>query len=60
MSFKLGFKVNPILRRHGWAPGASSDWNTKDIIKELSFWHEQGYEVLELLPDHYTQEGFAA
>ena len=58
MSFKLGFKVNPILRRHGWAPGASSDWNTKATVKELSFWHEQGYEVLELLPDHYTQEGF--
>ena len=37
MSFKLGFKVNPMLRRHGWAPGAGSDWDTEATIKELSW-----------------------
>ena len=58
MSFKLGLKLNPHLHRHGWAPGAGSDWDTKATVKELSFWREQGYEVAELLPDHYATEGF--
>jgi sugar phosphate isomerase/epimerase len=57
MAFKLGFKLNPILRRHGWAPKAGRDWDKSATAKELSFWREQGYEALELLPDHYTKEG---
>lgn len=57
MTFRLGFKLNPILRRHGWAPSAGSDWDKQATEKELSFWRNQGFEALELLPDHYTKEG---
>jgi sugar phosphate isomerase/epimerase len=57
MTFKLGFKVNPFLRRHGWRPGAGSDWDKAATVKELRFWHDQGYEALELLPDHYSGLG---
>jgi sugar phosphate isomerase/epimerase len=58
MGFKLGFKVNPFLHRHGWKPGAGADWNTAATVKELGFWHKQGYEVVEVIPDHYAREGF--
>ena len=57
MSYKLGFKVNPFLERHGWKQGALSDWDKASTVKELSFWHEQGYEAVEMLPDHYTGLG---
>lgn len=57
MSFKLGFKVNPFLQRHGWAPGAGSNWDTAATVKELRFWRDQGYEVVEVLPDHYSGLG---
>jgi sugar phosphate isomerase/epimerase len=57
MSFKLGFKVNPFLHRHGWVPGAGAGWDTAATAQELRFWHDQGYEAVEILPDHYSGLG---
>jgi sugar phosphate isomerase/epimerase len=57
VSFKLGFKVNPFLERHGWKQGALAEWDKAATIQELRFWREQGYEVVEMLPDHYSGLG---
>lgn len=57
MSFRLGFKANPFLRRHGWKAGAGTDWDREASRAELAFWKEQGFDVVEVLPDHYSQEG---
>ena len=55
--FKLGFKVNALLSKHGWKAGAGNGWDTAATVRELRFWHDQGYEAVELLPDHYTGLG---
>ena len=57
MSFTLGFKVNPVLRKHGWKPGGFSDWDRDATVKELAFWVNEGFIEHELMPDHYTEEG---
>jgi len=57
VSYKLGFKVNPFLVQHGWKQGAMQDWDKAATVKELRFWREQGYEVVEMLPDHYSGLG---
>ncbi|MBI4552687.1 MAG: TIM barrel protein [Candidatus Latescibacteria bacterium] len=54
---QLGFKVEGILKKYGWGPGAGTGWNTQKTVRELRFWHDQGFQVVEISTDLLSQTG---
>ncbi len=53
----LGFKVGDFLTKHGWAPGAGSAWDKAKTARELRFWRDQGFEVVEITADRSSKTG---
>ena len=53
----LGFKVNPMLEKHGWRPGALGDWDTAKNVKELRFYRDMGFEALEIVAERISRTG---
>ena len=54
---ELGFKAEGFLRKRGWKPGAGSDWDTAATVKELRYWRDQGFEVVEFTADQRSTTG---
>ncbi|MEM2905167.1 MAG: TIM barrel protein, partial [Candidatus Bathyarchaeia archaeon] len=50
-------KVDPVLKKYGWGPGAGSNWDVARTEEELRYWREQGFEVVELTADMFSQTG---
>ena len=43
----LCFNIDGLLQKYGWQPGAGSGWDTAKTVKELRFFREMGFEVVE-------------
>jgi sugar phosphate isomerase/epimerase len=56
-SVELGFKVDGLLAKYGRRPGAGENWSTAAAAKELQFWRDQGFRVVELTADIYSETG---
>jgi sugar phosphate isomerase/epimerase len=54
---QLGFKADGFLRKRGWKPGAGSDWDTVATVKELQYWRDQGFELVEFTADQRSATG---
>lgn len=54
---QLGFKVDGMLRRRGWKPGALSEWDIAGTVRELRYWRDQGFEVVEHTADLNSATG---
>lgn len=53
----IGFKLEPILKKHGWGPGAGSKWDVAKTVDELRSWREKGFQVAEITADMFSQTG---
>ena len=50
-------ELQGILRKHGWQPGAGSGWDTAKTVKELRFFHDMGFDALEITAELISQTG---
>jgi|GEM_PF-2252724 sugar phosphate isomerase/epimerase len=54
---RLGLKVDAILKKYGWGAATDTPWDIKKTVQELRFWHDQGFEVVEVTSDLSSQRG---
>lgn len=54
---ELGFKVDGFLRKRGWRPGVGTDWDRAGAVRELRFFRDRGFTVVEFTADIHSSTG---